>query len=147
MTGKGSIVVGCDGQPTSDDAIRFAAEEARVRGARLLVVCAYYRPIDPDLTDFDLPEPVLGARAVRKAELAVRRALGLEAHAALDAIEFVAAEGEPARVLESYARDAVMIVIGSHERPVLGRLLHPGTRGHLLHGYEVPVTVVPPVHA
>src|SRR5438128_5204169 len=104
MSGQRSIVVGCDGRPTSDGAVRFAAEEARLRDARLVVVCAYRRPVDPDLTDFDLPTATLHERAVRQAELSVRRALGSDPTTAID---FVAAEGEPARVLEAQAGDAL----------------------------------------
>lgn len=37
------VVVGCNGTPASDAALRFAAEEARLRHARLIVVAAYYR--------------------------------------------------------------------------------------------------------
>src|SRR4051794_11802908 len=102
MTGQPSIVVGCDGRPTSDGAVRFAAEEARLREARLVVVCAYYRSVDPDLTDFDLPDATLQERAVTRATLSVRRALGSQAPVTID---FVAAEGDPARVLEAHAGD------------------------------------------
>ncbi len=56
------VVVGCDGTPASDAALRFAVEEARLRHARLIVVAAYYRPIDPDIDTFDIPDSVLRER-------------------------------------------------------------------------------------
>lgn len=75
MTAVALVVLGCDGAPDSDAAVRFAAEEARLRHARLVVVAAYERPIDPDLDDFDIPDAELSARARVGCEAALRRAL------------------------------------------------------------------------
>jgi nucleotide-binding universal stress UspA family protein len=40
-----TIVVGVDGSQHGDAALEFAAEEASLRGARLLIVCAWQIPM------------------------------------------------------------------------------------------------------
>lgn len=143
MTGTGPVLVGCDGSSDTDDALRFAVHEARLRAAPLVIVCAYLRPVDPDLNDFDLSDAQLRARAINRAEGAVRRALGLAASADLGDLRLVAAEGDPAHVLVEQASDAALIVIGSHERSVFERFFGHHTSRHLLHEGQVPVVVVP----
>lgn len=134
------IVVGCDGTPDSDNALRLAAEEARLRHAPLRIVCAYERPVDPELNDFDVPDEQLRARTLERGEQAVRRAFG--GHAPAD-YAVLALAGEPSEVLREQAKGAVMIVIGGHQRPLLQRVFRRGTSGHLLHHGGVPVLVVP----
>jgi nucleotide-binding universal stress UspA family protein len=143
MTRSRLVVVGCDGSPDSDEALRFAADEARLRGGHLVVVCAYFRPVDPDLEDFGWPDAKLQAKALARAEVAVRRALGLPPGAGLGDCELLAAEGDPSRVLLAQAGDAALIVIGSHAHRLLGGVFGHHTSRHLLHDVRVPVTVVP----
>jgi nucleotide-binding universal stress UspA family protein len=140
------IVVGCDGSPDSDNALRFAAQEARLRATRLTLVCAYYRPVDPDLPDFDLPDAQLRARTVARGKTALRRALDLSSSADLSEYEFVAVDGDPGDVLVKHAADAAMIVIGGHQHSVLQRLFKRETSTRLLHDSDVPVAVVPAAH-
>jgi nucleotide-binding universal stress UspA family protein len=145
MSDSRPVVVGCNGSSDTDDALRFATEEARLRETHLLIVCAYFRPVEPDLEDFDLPDAQLRARALSRAQAALRRALDLPPSADLAGFQFVAVEGDPGHVLIEQAGDAAMIVLGSHERPVLRRLFRHQTSEHLLHDGHVPVTVVPRV--
>lgn len=138
------VVVGCDGTPGSDPALRFAAEEARLRGARLLLVAAYDRPIDPDLDDFEVADEVLQRRARDAASTNLQRALSSSPDQLPDH-HVVAAEGDPAKVLLEQADGAVMIVIGSHDRSALQRLFGRVTSRELLHDTVVPVTIVPSI--
>ncbi len=71
-----TVVVGFDASPESAPALRFATEEAQLRHARLLVVTAYDRPIDPDLDDFDIPDSNLKEAARARAEKALHLTLG-----------------------------------------------------------------------
>jgi nucleotide-binding universal stress UspA family protein len=137
-----TVVVGCDASPASDPALRFAAEEARLRHARLVVIAAYDRPIDPDLDDFDTPESELQKATRVRTETALHRALPILTVDDVD-LEIVAAEGEPSQVLLGHSTDAVMIVIGSHDRPMLQRLFGRVTSRGLLHDSTVPITIVP----
>jgi nucleotide-binding universal stress UspA family protein len=144
MTASPFIVVGCDGSLESDPALRFAAQEADLRHARLVVVTAYARPIDPDLDNFDISDSELHATARSSAETALHRALG--ASSADLGCHIVCAEGEPAQVLVDHSTNAIMIIIGSHDRPLLQRLFTRSTSRGLLHGSSVPVTIVPAPH-
>ncbi len=141
MTTSPIIVVGCDGNPQSDPALRFAAQEAGLRHARLVVVTAYDRPIDPDLDNFDTSDTELHATARSSAETALHRALG--ASSADLGCHIVCAEGEPAQVLADQGTNAIMIIVGSHDRSLLERLFGRSTSRGLLHDSSVPVTIVP----
>ncbi len=138
------VVVGCDGTPASDAALRFAVEEARLRHARLIVVAAYYRPIDPDIDTFDIPDSVLRERVWEHTAMCLGRALDAPSDSA-GTPEIVTGSGDPAELLLLHAADAVMLVIGSHHRPFLQRLLTHLTSGELLRDSPVPVTMVPGV--
>jgi truncated hemoglobin YjbI len=72
---RDAVVVGCDGTPSCDAAVRFAAAEARLRCAELVVVIAYVRPVDPDLPSFDTPD----GKPRSRARLAAEQALWCEA--------------------------------------------------------------------
>lgn len=137
-----TVVVGCDANPASDPALRFAAEEARLRHARLLVITAYGRPIDPDLDEFDIPDSELQKAARARTEAALQRAFQPSNVNDVD-VDILAAEGEPSQVLLDLSTDAIMIVIGSHYRPMLQRLLGRPTSRGLLHNSEIPITIVP----
>lgn len=137
-----TVVVGCDASPASGPALRFAAEEARLRHARLLVITAYRRPIDPDLDEFDTPDSELQNAARARTEAALRRAFQPSNVNDVD-LDILTAEGEPSQVLLEHSTDAIMIVIGSHDRPMLQRLLSRPTSHRLLHNSDIPITIVP----
>jgi nucleotide-binding universal stress UspA family protein len=137
----GVVVVGCDGSPRSDSALRFAAEEARLRRARLILVASYQRPIDPELDDFDVPEQRLRDLMRARVDSACRRALGPAADDG--AREILVVRGEPAKVLLEQGRDAIMIVIGRSDRRALSRVLGHFTGRKLLRHARVPVVMVP----
>lgn len=137
------VLVGCDGTPEGDPVLRFGVEEARLRGARLVLVIAYFGPIDPDIDEFDTPRSELDTRARSCAETALHRALHWPDASDLPEYDIVAAEGDPIRALLEHSERAVMIVIGTHDRPLLQRLFSRPTSQHLLHHTHVPVTIVP----
>ena len=137
------VLVGCDGTPEGDPVLRFGVDEARLRGARVVLVTAYLGPIDPDVDDFDTPRSELEARARSSAETALHRALHWPDVSQLPEYDIVAAEGDPVRALLDNTAHAVMIVVGSHDRPLLQRLFTRPTSQHLLHNTDIPVTIVP----
>lgn len=139
-----AVVVGCDGDPSSDGALRFAAVEAGLRSARLIVVTTVCKPIDPDVDDFETPESDLQARARTRTEDALRRALGRRL-ADLPPHAIVTECGNASRVLLNEFGDAELLVVGTHQRHMLSRLLHmQSTSADLIHHGHVPVVVVPP---
>lgn len=137
------VLVGCDGTFDGDPALRFGAEEARLRRARLVLLIAYARPIDPDIDEFDTPRLKLAARARSRADTALRRALQWPDAADLPEYDIVAAEGDPVGALLTHAAHALMIVIGNHDRTMLQRLFTRPTSEHLLRDTHIPVTIVP----
>jgi nucleotide-binding universal stress UspA family protein len=139
----GYLVVGCDSRPGCGAALRFAFSEARVRATHVVIVAAYHRPVDPDLDEFDTTDQQFREQTESQVEQLLTRTLG-PGRSDLPDYRIVAAEGDPARILVTEAADAAMIVIGIHDRPLLGRLFRHLTREHILHACRVPVTIVPP---
>lgn len=132
-----SVVVGVDITEQSENAASWAAREAADRGTTLTVVHALDLPQDAN-RQFD----PLGLLERRRADGATLLGRAVEQYPEVP-ITFEAEYGDPATVLHKAARDARLLVVGSHRRhdgltPRLGStvrelLAHPGT----------PVAVVP----
>lgn len=140
----GMVVVGCDGDRDSFGALRFAVQEAALRSASVLVVATYLHPIDPDVDEYDTPEAILADRAIAAAHRALGEALGSSPEGPGDC-KVVAASGLTAHVLLTEFGQALLLVVGAHQRHLLSRLLHgPSTGGNLIQHAQTPVVVVPP---
>lgn len=126
MTGtpvRGRILVGVDGSAASAAAVRWAVQEARLRGSAVHLVCAYH-----DDTGMHAPyapwSPVTtpgGGRVAARAALS--KALEI-AHSELPSRRLTAetANELPVRALLSRAADAEMLVLGSSRpAPVPGQ--------------------------
>jgi nucleotide-binding universal stress UspA family protein len=119
-----SVVVGIDGTEASRQALRWAADEAELRGAALRVVHSWSRPyavsgpypqtsrpkIDEEDTERRLAEELLDQEVA---------ATGVEVTGVRFERELV--EGPPAKTLIDAAQHADLLVIGSDRR---GRLAH-----------------------
>jgi nucleotide-binding universal stress UspA family protein len=120
------IVVGIDGSDASKDALRWAVEDARARGAEVVALHAY-----------EVPEPAPDAVPAPPVDLP---ALIGEVHE--DAQQFVtkvvdevvgnsvsvdvapiAVEDAPAKALLDASRDADLLVVGSHGHGLSGLFL------------------------
>jgi nucleotide-binding universal stress UspA family protein len=142
-----AVVLACGGDPSGDEAVRFAVHEARLRQAPLVVLTTYQQPIDPDLGSFDLSDSELRALARDRAEAALARAVAGGAEAVPEH-QTVASCGNPGRVLVRDFAGAELVVVGSHHRHLLGRMLHgESVSAELIHHSRVPVVVVPPAAA
>lgn len=131
------IIVGVDGSPASLDALRWAADEARVRHAHLTVAIAWKWNVPA-------PVPMVGPMPGELRE-AARQALDT-AMASVDLtdveVEPLLVEGEAADRLEELAADADLLVVGSRGRSaVAGVLLGSVSRHCVLHA-DCPVVVV-----
>ena len=107
-----NIVVGIDGSSCSREALRFAADEARLRGTALRVVSAWQAPASIYAMGAFSPafdETAFAAAARTAAEEELRAALGEpdEQH------HLVLRHGNPATVLLDESRDAELLVVGS----------------------------------
>jgi nucleotide-binding universal stress UspA family protein len=120
------IVVGIDGSDASKAALRWAVEDARARGAEVVALHAYEVPVPaPDATPappVDLPELVTEAhdRAVQFVTDFVAEVVG---NAVTVDVAPIAVEETPATALLAAARDADLLVVGSHGHGLSGLLL------------------------
>ncbi|MFI8091720.1 universal stress protein [Streptomyces sp. NPDC086080] len=122
-----TVIVGVDGSPSSLAAVDVAADEARLRGARLRLVHAFSRPADLD--------PMINGALAQAEQRARERTPGLE-------IDRTVASGETLTVLRSEARHAVLTVVGERGRTGFGGLLVGSTVVQLAaHGHG-PLMVV-----
>lgn len=145
----GTIVVGIDGSAGSQEALRFAAAEARLRKAKLKLVSAWtltyvaapigmMAPIDDAL----LPELQDNARAVldRAAAEVLGDATDIE-------IEKVIAEGSPAQVLVDAAQGADLLVVGTRGHGGFAGLLLGSVSQQIAHHAPCPIVIVPRARA
>lgn len=125
------IVVGCDGQAESADAIALADLMGTALDAELVVAAAWKGRRDELEGDkrlffercFSLAEKVLGGKPFRRRELSSSPVRGLKHLAASEA--------------------AAMIVVGSTNRGLLGRAIPGSTAEQLIHDADFPVLLAP----
>ena len=90
-----AIVLGFDGSPGAEAALRFAAEEATLRGLRLRIVSAWEAAPAAYVGEVFAPTPDAFVEGERRAEEVVRAGVELAAGLGVEA-EGVAVEGNPA---------------------------------------------------
>jgi nucleotide-binding universal stress UspA family protein len=137
-----SIVVGTDGSPSADAAVRRAAEIAKGTGARVHLVTAYPDvPIYRETIRSSAKAEPIELRQVAESVLA-RESRALED----DDIEVVthAREGEPADVMINVAQEegADLIIVGARGLTGLQRFLLGSVSSKLSHHAPMSVMVV-----
>jgi nucleotide-binding universal stress UspA family protein len=154
-----TIVVGVDGSEGSVVALRWALDEARLRGTSVRVVHAYRSPQLP-LTEAQLGVaggmgmPVVvdegGEELRRTVETQARgvidesvRGAGEDAVDGLE-IERVALEGPPAQTLIEAGRGAELLVVGSRGHGGFVGLLLGSVSQQCAHHPPCPVVILPP---
>ncbi|MFL6072101.1 MAG: universal stress protein [Mycobacteriales bacterium] len=136
------IVVGVDGSPSSEAALDWAIEEARVRGARLRLVTAVRVPAH---VAFGMPLDaeeyvhVLADTAPDELRAATERAAGVLGWGRVD--RAWAAEAA-AVLLTLHAAEASLLVIGAHSGPRFVAPLLGSTADRLSADAGIPVVVV-----
>jgi len=133
------IVVGVDGSPSSIRALRWAAEQARRTGDRLVVVTTWEFPttygwVPPYPPDFDP-----GGDARRLLESTVAEVLGEDP--GVD-VELVVEEGHAAPVLVQQAKGADLLVVGSRGHGGFTGMLLGSVSEHCVHHASCPVIVI-----
>lgn len=136
------IVVGVDGSSGSAAALRWAAAEARRRGASLTAVHAYIRPLAYTGTDANMAE--FEPERHDRAEQVLDHALEDEADA-LAGLEVrrVLQDGQVARALIDAAAMADLLVIGTHGAGGFEGLLLGSTAEHCARHAPCTVVLVP----
>jgi nucleotide-binding universal stress UspA family protein len=129
---SGPVVVGTDGSPASDAALDFGFEEAALRGAPLLAVCALA----------DAPGSLGGdSRLQEDVEQAITR--HEKEHPEVTVLRQVAQGGARAALLAA-APDAQLLVVGSRGRGGLKGMLLGSVCQAVLQHAPCPVAVVHP---
>lgn len=142
-----AVVVGVDGSAGSERALRFAAQEARQRDARLRVVNAWHVPATATGGGFAMVYPIApeefeeGARKTLETSL---QALGDEL-AGLE-VEQVLEQGQASDVLVKQAEGAELLVVGSRGHGGFVGLLLGSVSQQCAHHAPCPVAIVPPAH-
>ena len=145
---SGSIVVGVDGSDASSAALRWAADEARLRSASLVAVYAWSfvppQPIgDPGMLAIpagDLPGQLDAESEAAKIALddAVAGALGADP---VD-VDRRLVEGDAGEALVAESKEAELVVVGSHGRSGFKAALLGSVSRHVVDHAACPVVVV-----
>ncbi len=136
------IVVGVDGSPASTRALRWAADEARLRAATLRVVNAWSYPYrDGEIAHLS-GQVAYNALGRQSAEQAMDSALRGIADVEVVTVECRVVEAQPAQALLEAAQDADLLVVGSRGRGGFsGMLLGSVSHQCALHA-PCPVVIV-----
>lgn len=139
----GRIVVGVDGSSGSLQALRWAADEARLRGAALEVIAAWHYPVLATIPAFGVQPPAEAlAEEARKGLVDLLEAEGITSASGLTVLERVV-EGPPAGALVDAAADADLLVVGSRGRGGFSGLLLGSVSQAVVSHARCPVVVVP----
>lgn len=140
---SGPVVVGVDGSEFGTSALRYALAEAAVRATDVRVVAAYdaFHPAfraDPELVarmraDVDAEAADTIARMLDEARGTSRASV---------AVDRVAVEGRAAEAILEHSRDAQLIVVGTHGKGVVRRVLLGSVSRQVVHEADRPVAVV-----
>ena len=120
------IVVGIDGSDASKDALRWAVEDARARGAEVVALHAY--EVTVPTTDAVPTAPVdlpgLLAEVHDDAQQFVKEVVSEVVGNSVGVdVAPIAVEDAPAKALLDASRDADLLVVGSHGHGLSGLLL------------------------
>ena len=141
---SGRIVVGTDGSEHARHALRWAALEAKLRNARLVVVHAWSPPLPmssfgPMIAPIDVSEYEQVAKGVLEADIAD----ALETTGAPEStIDPVLVRGYAPTALLKQAADAELLVVGSRGRGGFKGLLLGSVSQHCANHAQQPIAVV-----
>lgn len=145
LDGRRAIVVGVDDSRTGRRALRWALEEAVRRDVGVTAVHAYHVASHPALATVGAPEQLEDLRTTahdQAVDLIDRILAETDASAAV-AVDRVITPGPPAGVLLDAAGADRLLVVGTHGRGALGRVLIGSVSHQCLHHATGPVVVVP----
>ncbi|TDW84345.1 nucleotide-binding universal stress UspA family protein [Kribbella pratensis] len=138
------IVVGIDGSETARRALEWAAAEARLRGARLVVVHAWQQPAAALMSPYAplLADPGSLAETARQTLTDTLKAADLSGLASEP--EQLVVQGAAASALIDAAENSLLLVVGSRGRGGVAGLLLGSVSRQVAHESTVPVVIIPP---
>jgi len=138
MTSVPVIVVGVDGSPESQRAVRWAAQQAKLTGATLRAVSSWRWPnyitivppgVDPASDTRRTLDDVLGEALTGSEDVVVTRHV---------------IEGPPGPALLTQAHDATLLVVGAQGRAAFPGMLIGSVAEYCVRHGSCPVVVVRP---
>jgi nucleotide-binding universal stress UspA family protein len=145
LDGRRAIVVGVDDSRAGRRALHWALDEAGRRDVGVTVVHGYHVAAHPALATVGAPEQLEHLRTSahdHAADLVDRVLVETDAGTAV-VVDRVITPGPPARVLLDTAGADRLLVVGTHGRGALGRVLIGSVSHQILHHATGPVVVVP----
>ncbi|MBP2328764.1 nucleotide-binding universal stress UspA family protein [Kibdelosporangium banguiense] len=140
----GPIVVGVDGSPASEAAIKFAFEEASLRGCALIALHTWTEIfIDPEL-NVDRIAFDTTVLEQRERELLSQRLAGWPEKYPDVQVTRVVKQDRPVRALLDYDEEAQLLVVGSRGLGGYHGMLLGSTSQALMHYTQTPLVVVRP---
>lgn len=135
-----TIVVGVDGSPVSRIALRWAAEEAELRGCAVEAVLAWH--VDYGMVIGPMSAAVAAGIDRDEVREGNRRVLEDMAAGAGPEVRAVLAEGDARDVLVEASRHAALLVVGSRGAGPIREVLLGSVGSHCVHHASCPVVVV-----
>jgi nucleotide-binding universal stress UspA family protein len=131
------IVVGIDGSPASDAALRWACDEAALRGTDVLALHVVVVPYELPRVPIDDPQTELERNGKQVLDDAVARIQpdGVS-------IETRLLEGSPAELLVEMSEGAELVVVGTRAHGRLASFVVGSVSSTVLHHAQCPVVVV-----
>jgi nucleotide-binding universal stress UspA family protein len=142
-TTTATVVVGTDGSEGSLAAVRAAAHEARLRHARLVVVCAWHPPVVGSIPAYGVGAPV--RETLDELDRALRATLRTEGLGPDGDIEVDprVVQDSAARALLEAAADADLLVVGTRGHGGFTGLVLGSVSHQVASHARCPVMVVP----
>lgn len=123
VDGRSGVVVGVDGSPTSEHALRFAAAEADRLGETLVAV-SVWTPLEVPRAGLAVyPEMYLANMQAGTEETLALALAGLASDYPDLTVERVVAQGYPSQIINDHAERARLAVVGTHGRGAFARFL------------------------
>jgi nucleotide-binding universal stress UspA family protein len=140
---RGRIVVGVDGSETANLAVHWAADEARLRGATLLLISAWEPPVYAYAYGYAGVTDQLMKGLRENAEDNLKAALQeIRTESGEVEVETRAVEGQAARALLDASKGADLLVVGSRGLGGFRELLLGSVSQQCAHYSMCPVVIV-----
>lgn len=133
------VVVGIDGSPASEPATAIAFDEADRRGVDLKAVHAWC-----DVEMLGLPGFDWQALQVQADQILAERLAGWQERYPEVVVHRIVVQDRPARELIDQSKSAQLVVVGSHGRGGIARMLLGSVSNAVVHSVHTPIIVARP---
>lgn len=140
------IVIGVDGSPAGNEALRLGLHEASIRGTRVRAVHAWMPSASISVGGAGMVPPYDPTPQRAAAEALLRDAVEAVAGEAAERVERVVVEAPAGHAIIDSAHDAELIVVGRRGLGTVRSLVLGSVSGHVVQHATCPVLVVPLRH-